>query len=141
MRRSNGRSPRTRLPYGSILLVVALLGASCGGGSAPELVAAVEVAVPEQAEASLGFSVDADSWKFRNYRADAETAFSVADAIALFGDDAVCVEASGGCTPTPAAAEWIAMVAHSMSFGSCEGMTVTSLDRFLVWNTHSNPKS
>ena len=94
--------------------------------------AAVEVAVPEQAEASLGFSVDDDSWKFRNYRADAETAFSVSDAIALFGDDAVCVEDSGGCTPTPAAAEWIAMVAHSMSFGSCEGMTVTSLDRFLV---------
>ncbi|GEM_PF-1217119 len=74
----------------------------------------------------------ADSWKFRNYRADEETAFSVADAVALFGDEAVCVEASGGCTPTPAAAEWIAMVAHSMSFGSCEGMTVTSLDRFLV---------
>ena len=76
--------------------------------------------------------MDADSWKFRNYRADEESAFSVADAVALFGDEAVCVEASGGCTPTPAAAEWIAMVAHSMSFGSCEGMTVTSLDRFLV---------
>ena len=132
IRRLNGRSPRFWLPPGSILLVVALLGASCGGGAAPELEAAVEVAVPEQAEASLGFSVDDDSWKFRNYRADAETAFSVSDAIALFGDDAVCVEASGGCTPTPAAAEWIAMVAHSMSFGSCEGMTVTSLDRFLV---------
>ncbi len=132
MRRLHGRSPRTWLPHGSVLLATLLLSTSCGGGSAPELEAAVEVAVPEQAEASLGFSVDADSWKFRNYRADDETAFSVADAIALFGDDAVCVEASGGCTPTPAAAEWIAMVAHSMSFGSCEGMTVTSLDRFLV---------
>ena len=78
------------------------------------------------------FNPTDDGWNFRNYRAGNDEAFGVEDAIALFGAEAVCVEPEGACTPTPAAAEWIQMVATSMGYGVCEGMTVSALDRYLV---------
>ena len=113
-------------------VALVLIGSACGGSSPPPLEATKNVALSAEADSTLGYTVPSDGWSFRNYRADASTTFSAVDAIALFGDEAVCVEASGDCTPTPAAAEWIAMVAESMGYGSCEGMTVSSLDRFLA---------
>ena len=114
-------------------IVLALLLAACGGGSsAPPLEAADSVVAAAEATDSLGFVVERHGWKFGNYAASGSELFGVADAVALFGDSAVCVEAQGECTPTPAAAEWIDMVATSMQYGVCEGMTVASVDRFLV---------
>ncbi|MDP7125083.1 MAG: proline-rich domain-containing protein, partial [Acidimicrobiales bacterium] len=81
---------------------------------------------------SLGFEIEQHGWSFVNYAADTGQQFSTADAIALFGAEAVCGSAEGSCTPTPAATEWINMVAQAMSGGVCEGMTVALLDRFLV---------
>ena len=114
------------------LLAAVFLCASCGGSSAPPLEAAASVVVVEEASDSLGFDVGRHGWAFGNYAASESGRFSVADAVTLFGDAAVCVEAEGVCTPTPAAAEWIEMVASSMEYGVCEGMTVASMDRFLV---------
>jgi hypothetical protein len=113
-------------------VALVLIGSACGGSSPPPLEATKNVALSAEADSTLGYTAPSDGWSFRNYRADTATTFSAVDAIALFGDEAVCVEASGDCTPTPAAAEWIAMVAESMGYGSCEGMTVSSLDRFLA---------
>ena len=114
------------------LLIAVFLCASCGGSSAPPLEAAASVVVVEDASDSLGFDVGRHGWAFGNYAASESGRFSVADAVTLFGDAAVCVESEGVCTPTPAAAEWIDMVASSMEYGVCEGMTVASMDRFLV---------
>ena len=114
------------------LLAAVFLCASCGGSSAPPLEAAASVVVVEEASDSLGFDVGRHGWAFGNYATSESGRFSVADAVTLFGDAAVCVEAEGVCTPTPAAAEWIEMVASSMEYGVCEGMTVASMDRFLV---------
>ena len=114
------------------LLAAVFLCASCGGSSAPPLEAAASVVVVEEVSDSLGFDVGRHGWAFGNYAASESGRFSVADAVTLFGDAAVCVEAEGVCTPTPAAAEWIEMVASSMEYGVCEGMTVASMDRFLV---------
>jgi len=117
----------------NVVLLWTLLATSCGGGTDQgPLEAATSVVAPETASDSLGFSVDDNGWTFQNYAADGDAQFTVIDAIALFGDAAVCVETTGDCTPTPAAAEWIAMVAASTAGGVCEGMTVTSADRFLV---------
>ena len=114
------------------LLAAVFLCASCGGSSAPPLEAAASVVTSEEASDSLGFDVGLHGWAFGNYAASESGRFSVADAVTLFGDAAVCVESEGACTPTPAAAEWIEMVASSMEYGVCEGMTVASVDRFLV---------
>jgi len=114
------------------LLAAVFLCASCGGSSAPPLEAAASVVVVEEASDSLGFDVGRHGWAFGNYAASESGRFNVADAVTLFGDAAVCVESEGACTPTPAAAEWIEMVASSMEYGVCEGMTVASVDRFLV---------
>ena len=94
--------------------------------------AASSVIAAEEASDSLGFDVGRHGWAFGNYAASESGRFNVADAVTLFGDAAVCVESEGACTPTPAAAEWIEMVASSMEYGVCEGMTVASVDRFLV---------
>ena len=109
-----------------------LLAACAGGSSAPPMEAAASVAAAEEATDSLGFVVERHGWAFENYAPSGSGLFGVADAVVLFGDSAVCVEAQGECTPTPAAAQWIDMVATSMQYGVCEGMTVASVDRFLV---------
>ena len=114
------------------LLVTVLLCASCGGSSPPPIDAASSVVAAEEASDSLGFDVGRHGWAFGNYAASESGRFDVADAVTLFGDAAVCVESEGACTPTPAAAEWIEMVASSMEYGVCEGMTVASVDSFLV---------
>ena len=114
------------------LLVTVLLCASCGGSSPTPIEAASSVVPAEEASDSLGFDVGRHGWAFGNYAASESGRFNVADAVTLFGDAAVCVESEGACTPTPAAAEWIEMVASSMEYGVCEGMTVASVDRFLV---------
>ena len=115
-----------------MLLIAALLFASCGGASNPPLEAAVSVVAVENASSSLGFDVNRHGWFFENYEASKPQLFGVTDAVALFGDAAVCVEISGACTPTAAAAEWIDMVASAMEYGVCEGLTIASVDRFLV---------
>ena len=81
---------------------------------------------------SLGFNVSVDGWGFQNYAVSEASQFQISDAVALFGADAVCVDPDGDCVATPAAVEWISMVASSMTGGICEGMTVGSIDRFLV---------
>ncbi|MEE3251852.1 MAG: hypothetical protein VX268_06340, partial [Actinomycetota bacterium] len=81
---------------------------------------------------SLGFEIEQHGWSFANYAAEPAQQFNTSDAIALFGAESVCSSDEGGCTPTPAAMEWINMVAQAMSGGVCEGMTVAILDRFLV---------
>jgi hypothetical protein len=122
-----------QIPLRLAAILLAVLLAACGGGSStPPLEAAASVGAAEEATDSLGFVVERHGWTFGNYAASGSGLFGVADAVALFGDSAVCVEAQGECTPTPAAAEWIDMVATSMQYGVCEGMTVVSVDRFLV---------
>ena len=128
----NGMGVIRTIGVAKTLLIAVFLCASCGGSSAPPLEAAASVVVVEDASDSLGFDVGRHGWAFGNYAASESGRFSVADAVTLFGDAAVCVEAEGVCTPTPAAAEWIDMVASSMEYGVCEGMTVASMDRFLV---------
>jgi len=128
----NGMGVIRTIGVAKALLAAVFLCASCGGSSAPPLEAAASVVVVEEASDSLGFDVGRHGWAFGNYAASESGRFSVADAVTLFGDAAVCVEAEGVCTPTPAAAEWIDMVASSMEYGVCEGMTVASMDRFLV---------
>jgi hypothetical protein len=88
--------------------------------------------VSSAASGSLGFNVSVDGWGFQNYAVAEDTQFQISDAVALFGADAVCVDPDGECVATPTAVEWISMVAASMTGGICEGMTVGSIDRFLV---------
>jgi hypothetical protein len=88
--------------------------------------------VSSAASSSLGFNVSVDGWGFQNYAVSEDTQFQISDAVALFGADAVCVDPDGECVATPTAVEWISMVAASMTGGICEGMTVGSIDRFLV---------
>ena len=88
--------------------------------------------VSSAAPSSLGFNVSVDGWGFQNYAVAEDTQFHISDAVALFGADAVCVDPDGECVATPTAVEWISMVAASMTGGICEGMTVGSIDRFLV---------
>jgi hypothetical protein len=88
--------------------------------------------VSSAASSSLGFNVSVDGWGFQNYAVAEDTQFQISDAVALFGADAVCVDPDGECVATPTAVEWISMVAASMTGGICEGMTVGSIDRFLV---------
>ncbi len=58
--------------------------------------------------------------------------FGVDDAIALFGEQAVCEEASGVCTPKAPAQAWIDKVAASSAGGVCEGLVLLSLDRYVA---------
>ena len=96
--------------------------------AATTTVAGVSAAAPS----SLGFNVSVDGWGFQNYAVAENAQFRISDAVALFGADAVCVDPDGECVATPTAVEWISMVAASMTGGICEGMTVGSIDRFLV---------
>jgi outer membrane biosynthesis protein TonB len=117
----------------AVVTTAALLAASCGGGSDTTEGEASLGGV----DAGLGLELEAHSWTFRNYAPSKAETFNVADAVALFGADAVCVEApvDGACVPTPEATAWIDMVAGAMVGGACEGMTVSSLDRFLAGTT------
>ena len=117
----------------AVITTAALLAASCGGGSGTTEGEASLGGV----DAGLGLELEAHSWTFRNYAPSKAEAFNVADAVALFGAGAVCVEApvDGACVPTPEATAWIDMVAGAMVGGACEGMTVSSLDRFLAGTT------
>ena len=119
----------------AVITTAALLAASCGGGSGTTSVD--NEASLGGVDAGLGLELEAHSWTFRNYAPSKAEAFNVADAVALFGADAVCVEApvDGACVPTPEATAWIDMVAGAMVGGACEGMTVSSLDRFLAGTT------
>ena len=123
----------------AVITTAALLAASCGGGNGTNSDnAAVQGAASQGGvDAGLGLELEAHSWTFRNYSPGKAEAFNVADAVALFGADAVCVEApvEGACVPTPEATAWIDMVAGAMVGGACEGMTVSSLDRFLAGTT------
>ena len=135
------------------LIALALLAAGCGGGGGEgSTPSTIDIMSEEEADRvleelwveteaatetddggrSLGFEIESHGWSFANYAANTAQQFSTADAIALFGAEAVCGSTEGGCTPTPAAKEWINMVAQAMSGGVCEGMTVAILDRFLV---------
>jgi len=84
----------------------------------------------DEAGAAFAYRPDPDGLPFPN--AAPPEPFGVDDAIALFGDRAVCVEASGPCTPTAPAQAWIDIVAAATAGGVCEGMVVFSLDRFVV---------
>jgi hypothetical protein len=124
----------------AVVTTAALLAASCGGGG--DTTSVDKAALEGEAslggvDAGLGLELEAHSWTFRNYAPSEAEAFNVADAVALFGADAVCVEApvDGACVPTPEATAWIDMVAGAMVGGACEGMTVSSLDRFLAGTT------
>jgi len=119
----------------AVITTAALLAASCGGGSGTTSVD--NEASLGGVDAGLGLELEAHSWTFRNYAPSKAETFNVADAVALFGADAVCVEApvDGACVPTPEATAWIDMVAGAMVGGACEGMTVSSLDRFLAGTT------
>jgi hypothetical protein len=119
----------------AVITTAALLAASCGGGSGTTSVD--NEASLGGVDAGLGLELEAHSWTFRNYAPSKAEAFNVADAVALFGAGAVCVEepVDGACVPTPEATAWIDMVAGAMVGGACEGMTVSSLDRFLAGTT------
>ena len=124
----------------AVVTAAALLAASCGGGNGTTSVrnAALEGEASQGGvDAGLGLELKAHSWTFRNYAPNEAEAFNVADAVALFGADAVCVEepVDGACVPTPEATAWIDMVAGAMVGGACEGMTVSSLDRYLAGTT------
>ena len=140
-------------PTRHALVACALVATSCGGGGGgSDVTATIDVMDEEEADQvleelweeteaatetdnggrSLGFEIEQHGWNFANYAAEPAQQFNTSDAIALFGAESVCSSDEGGCTPTPAAMEWINMVAQAMSGGVCEGMTVAILDRFLV---------
>ncbi|HCV34632.1 MAG TPA: hypothetical protein DGF10_08190, partial [Acidimicrobiaceae bacterium] len=118
------------------MILAGLLGAvACSGsGSAPSNSAPTSTAseAVQAVSNSLGFDVSVDGWGFQNYVVTDDRQFQISDAVALFGAEAVCVDPDGDCVATAAAVEWISMVAASMTGGICEGMTVGSIDRFLV---------
>ena len=107
-----GGSARTATPFESFTPI-----AAAGWGA-------------DEAGAAFAYRPDPDGLAFPN--AAPPEPFGVDDAIALFGERAVCVEASGPCTPTAPAQAWIDIVAAATAGGVCEGMVVFSLDRFVV---------
>jgi len=82
------------------------------------------------AETAMTYRPDPDGLAFAN--AAPPEPFGVDDAIALFGEHAVCEEASGPCTPRAPAQAWIDKVAASSVGGVCEGLVLFSLDRFVA---------
>ncbi|MFM8530356.1 MAG: hypothetical protein ACKOD2_11935, partial [Ilumatobacteraceae bacterium] len=107
-----GGSARTATPFASFTPI-----AKAGWGA-------------DEADAAFAYRPDPDGLAFPN--AAPPEPFGVDDAIALFGERAVCVEASGPCTPTASAQAWIDIVAAATAGGVCEGMVVFSLDRFVA---------
>ena len=113
-------------PTRHVLVACALVAAACGGGGGESATSTIEVMDEEEADKfleelwvetesnaetddggrSLGFEIEQHGWSFVNYAADTGQQFNTADAIALFGAEAVCGSAEGSCTPTPAATEW-----------------------------------
>ena len=129
----------------AVALTVLLVASGCGGSSDSaesdrnaQMVLALEAtttsapAETQTESSSLGFDVSVDGWGFQNYVVADDSQFQISDAVALFGAEAVCVDADGDCVATATATEWISMVAASMTGGICEGMTVGGLDLFLV---------
>ena len=129
----------------AVALTVLLVASGCGGSSDSaesdrnaQMVLALEAtttsapAETQTESSSLGFDVSVDGWGFQNYVVADDRQFQISDAVALFGAEAVCVDADGDCVATATATEWISMVAASMTGGICEGMTVGGLDLFLV---------
>jgi len=116
-------------------LLVGLL-AACGGGGAvsPDADATPTGDVTESAEVDSGFRPDRNGFSFAN-RIPAEP-FAYADAVAMFGPDAVCTEGSGDCTPRPDAQAWVEKLAAASWGGLCEGMAVMAADR---WVDHEQP--
>ncbi len=103
----------------AVFTTSALLAASCGGGNGTNNGGNTPVrgAVSQGGvDVGLGLELEAHSWTFRNYAPNEAEAFNVADAVALFGAGAVCVEepVDGACVPTPEATAWIDMVAGAM---------------------------
>ncbi|GIT01122.1 MAG: hypothetical protein CM1200mP26_28340 [Acidimicrobiales bacterium] len=125
----------------AVALTVLLVASGCGGSSDSaesdrndQMVLALEAtttsapAETQTESSSLGFDVSVDGWGFQNYVVADDSQFQISDAVALFGAEAVCVDADGDCVATGTATEWISMVAASMTGGICEGMTVGGLD-------------
>lgn len=82
------------------------------------------------AETAMTYRPDPDGLAVAN-AAPAEP-FGVDDAIALFGEQAVCEESTGSCTPKAPAQAWIDKVAASSAGGVCEGLVLLSLDRYVA---------
>ena len=86
-------------------------------------------------EYSNGFSPMINGWKFPNYAPDRNGSFTLEDAVALFGEKAICGNVDKSCLPSPATLEWINFINVATQGGVCEGMTVFSASRFLLQNS------
>ena len=118
-------------------IVVAVL-AGCGGGhtevpsvSGPPSASAAEGGA---LEVDTGFRPDRNGFSFPNRIPDEP--FAYADAVAMFGPDAICRQGSGECTPRPEAQAWVEKLAAASWGGLCEGMAVMAADR---WADHEQP--
>ena len=83
-------------------------------------------------KSSSGFSPMVNGWIFPNYAPSRNDAFTLNDAVALFGDEAICGDLDSSCLPAPATLEWIEFVNTATKGGVCEGMSVFSASRFLL---------
>ena len=94
----------------AVALAVLLLASGCGGDSdsieldrnalmvlALEATTTLAPAETQTESSSLGFDVSADGWGFQNYVVADDSQFQISDAVALFGAEAVCVDADGDC--------------------------------------------
>lgn len=123
--------------------VVLLVGASaCGGGGGGSKASGFDVKATcigsPRSELGLdakwrlcsdsGFLPREDSFSFENYGGPVSTdAVTVATAIALFGEQAVCSSGSGpNCRANPSALQWIETSNAQLEGGRCEGMAVES---------------
>lgn len=128
----------------------AILLAACGGGGSSASTAPVESETTvdsaawlkkcvDTPRADLGiepqFKVCADSglapatdgFSFANWGGAPTTdAFTVNLAVALFGEEAVCMDTKNGCVEFPAAKQWIDEMNAAIAGGRCEGMAVLS---------------
>ena len=87
----------------------------------------------DDADVTIAYRPSPNGLSFQNY--PAPSAITVADTVALFGDNVVCSEPAGACTPSPEFVAWTEQVAAAAAGGVCEGMAVFALDRWLSGET------
>ncbi|MFZ5442743.1 MAG: hypothetical protein ACOZQL_22225, partial [Myxococcota bacterium] len=103
------RSSRWWLALGALLLV-----AGCGEP------------VPDHLESDLDFLTGTPS--FSNYADEvSDWELGAADAVRLFGAEAVCVAGTDPCQPTEVARAWIDDVNETLTHGHSEGIALTTL--------------
>ena len=106
----------------ALVVVLGLLGASCGGGTS--------VAV-EKVNADIGMVPNENGFSFANFGAQATPeVFDGSDLAQMFGEQACVDGRTDPCAPTTEAASWARMVNESRASGHCEGLAVQASARY-----------